>query len=68
MLILMAKIGQRILIDNGVVQLKVLGVNDGIISIGFNAPSNIEIDREEIYLKKLIQRNKTIGLGTKALG
>lgn len=56
MLVLTRKIGQQVQIGNGLIQIKVLKVDDGIISIGFNAPSNIDIDREEVYLKKIAQR------------
>lgn len=58
MLVLTRKIGQQILIGKGLIQMKVLKVTDGIISIGINAPQHIDIDREEIYLKKL-QQEKT---------
>jgi carbon storage regulator len=66
MLVLTRKIGQQVLIDNGLIQMKVLRVNDDIISIGFNAPSHIEIDREEVYLKKLVQRSDLLTNGTLA--
>ncbi len=56
MLVLTRKIGQQVLIGNGSIQMKVLKIEDGIISIGFNAPSNIDIDREEVFLKKLARR------------
>lgn len=56
MLVLTRRIGQQILISKGVIQMKVLKVEDGIISIGINAPQHIDIDREEIYLKKLHQQ------------
>lgn len=52
MLVLTRKIGQQILIGNGVIQMKVLNADNGIIRIGIHAPSSIDIDREEIYLKK----------------
>ena len=55
MLVLTRKIGQQVLIGNGVIQLKVLKIDGGNISIGFNAPDYIDIDREEVYLKKLAQ-------------
>ena len=55
MLVLTRKIGQQILIGKGLIQMKVLKVTDDIISIGINAPQHIDIDREEIYLKKLQQ-------------
>lgn len=52
MLVLTRKIGQQILIGNGVIQMKILNADNGIIRIGIHAPSSIDIDREEIYLKK----------------
>ncbi|MFO9661698.1 carbon storage regulator [Legionella pneumophila serogroup 1] len=55
MLVLTRKAGQQILIGKGLIQMKVLKVDDDIISIGIKAPQHIEIDREEIYLKKLQQ-------------
>lgn len=67
MLVLTRKIGQQVLIGNGAIQMKVLNVVDGIISIGFNAPSHIDIDREEVYLKKLAQRAGFLSEGVSAL-
>ncbi len=67
MLVLTRKIGQQILMDKGTIQLKVLKVNNDIISIGIQAPQHIEIDREEIYLKKTIQRNEAIILGEQSI-
>ncbi|KTD20119.1 carbon storage regulator [Legionella londiniensis] len=55
MLVLTRKIGQQILIGKGLIQMKVLKVNDDVISIGIQAPKHIDVDREEIYLKKLQQ-------------
>ncbi len=56
MLILYRKIGEQIMIDKGSIQLKIVDVNalDGVIAIGFNAPAHVDIDREEIFLKKMI--------------
>ena len=56
MLVLTRREGQQVLIDKGTIQIKVLKVEGGKISIGFIAPENMDIDREEIYLKKLAQR------------
>lgn len=56
MLVLTRKVGQQVLIGNGVIQMKVLRVDDDMISIGFKAPSNIDIDREEVYLRKAAKR------------
>ncbi|HCD9500596.1 TPA: carbon storage regulator [Legionella pneumophila] len=55
MLVLTRKAGQQILIGKGLIQMKVLKVDDDVISIGIKAPQHIDIDREEIYLKKLQQ-------------
>ena len=62
MLVLTRKIGQQILIGKGLIQMKVLKVTDDIISIGINAPQHIDIDREEIYLKKLSQEKARVAL------
>ena len=62
MLVLTRRIGQQILIGKGVIQMKVLKVEDGIISIGIKAPQHIDIDREEIYLKKLQQQEAALPL------
>ncbi|HAT7074065.1 TPA: carbon storage regulator [Legionella pneumophila] len=62
MLVLTRKIGQQILIGKGLIQMKVLKVTDDIISIGINAPQHIDIDREEIYLKKLQQEKAKVAL------
>lgn len=67
MLVLTRKIGQQVLIGNGAIQMKVLNVVDGIISIGFNAPSHIDIDREEVYLKKLARRAGFLSEGVSTL-
>ena len=67
MLVLTRRIGQQILIGRGVIQLKVLKVEGDTISIGFNAPSNIDIDREEIYLKKALQRDEIARQGAQKL-
>lgn len=65
MLVLYRKIGEQIMIDKGSIQLKVMHVNadDGMIAIGFKAPAHVDIDREEIFLKKLLQR--PVAEGTK---
>lgn len=57
MLVLDRKIDQKILINKGTIQIKVLRINDDIISIGINAPQHIDIDREEIYIKKQQQQD-----------
>lgn len=58
MLILTRKPGQKVLINNGSIQVKVLGVDDNVITIGFLAPNNVDIDREEVYWQKLSNRTE----------
>lgn len=67
MLVLTRKIGQQILIGKGIIQMKVLKIDNDIISIGINAPQHIDVDREEIYLKKLQQEKTTASLSKVAL-
>ena len=62
MLVLTRKIGQQILIGKGLIQMKVLKIDEDVISIGIKAPQHIEVDREEIYLKKLQQEKTLISL------
>ncbi len=62
MLVLTRKIDQKILINKGTIQIKVLKIDDDIISIGINAPQHIDIDREEIFIKKLQQQDAEASL------
>lgn len=55
MLVLTRKIDQQILIDKGSIQIKILKVKGNTVSIGLNAPPDIDIYREEIYVKKLTE-------------
>lgn len=52
MLILTRRIGEEILIHKGSITVKVLGEFDGIITLGIQAPPEIDIDRKEIYLRR----------------
>ncbi len=55
MLVLSRKVGQQVLIGKGMVQVKILKIDHGNISLGFNAPGHIDIEREEVYIKKHAQ-------------
>lgn len=55
MLVLTRRKGQQILINKGTIQLKVLKIEGGNISLGIHAPEGVDIDREEIYFKKCQQ-------------
>lgn len=67
MLVLTRKIGQKVLIGRGVIQVKILRVERDIISIGFSAPAHIDIDREEVHLKKVAKQISTLDSGALVL-
>lgn len=48
MLILTRKKNESIII-NGNIEIKILGVEDGKVSIGIKAPKDVDIYRKEIY-------------------
>ena len=50
MLVLTRKKDESIIVD-GNIEIKVLGIEDGKVRIGINAPKEIEIYRKEIYLE-----------------
>lgn len=52
MLVLTRRVGEEILIDKGQIQIKILYVRKGHIAVGIQAPSHVDVDRKEIYLKK----------------
>lgn len=56
MLILTRKIGQQVLIGGGSIQVKILKADEDVITIGFIAPAHIDIDREEIFVRKNLER------------
>jgi len=49
MLVLVRKCGQRIIIGDRLVEIEVLGIREGHVRIGINAPKEITVHREEIY-------------------
>ena len=51
MLILTRRVGETLCIDDDVT-VTVLGVKGNQIRIGINAPKEVSVDREEIYLRK----------------
>ncbi|MFT4059291.1 MAG: carbon storage regulator [Legionella sp.] len=52
MLVLTRRVGEQILINQGEIQIKVLHEHDGIIAIGVQAPSHVDIDRKEVFIRK----------------
>ncbi|HHG8504987.1 TPA: carbon storage regulator [Legionella pneumophila] len=55
MLVLTRKAGQQIFMDKGRIQMKVIKVEDDVISIGIDAPFHIDIAREEVFSQNLAQ-------------
>lgn len=51
MLILTRKANQTILINDNEIEIKVLGIQGGYVRVGINAPKDVSIHREEVYLK-----------------
>ena len=51
MLILTRRVGETLCIDDDVT-VTVLGVKGNQVRIGINAPKDVAVDREEIYLRK----------------
>ncbi|NSL19578.1 carbon storage regulator [Tatlockia micdadei] len=53
MLVLTRRVGEQVLIDKGQIKIKILGKKNGVIAIGINAPIHVDVDREEIFFRKL---------------
>ncbi|HFL2715767.1 TPA: carbon storage regulator [Legionella pneumophila] len=53
MLVLSRKEGEQILMDKGQIQVKILYIGKRKVAVGINAPANIDVDREELFLRKL---------------
>lgn len=50
MLFLTRNIGQSIFID-GVTEVKIMGINQGQVKLGIDAPQEISVWREELMIK-----------------
>ena len=48
MLVLTRKVGETVVINDDIT-VTVLGVTGGVIKVGFTAPKDVSIHREEIY-------------------
>ncbi len=51
MLVLTRSIGERLIIGNGEITLTVLDVRGNQVRLGIDAPKNIAVHREEIFLR-----------------
>ncbi len=55
MLVLTRRDGESVLIDKGRIRIQVLYRRNGRMALGITAPLDVEVDREEIFLKKQIE-------------
>ena len=53
MLVLTRKIGEKIIIGDKVIEVKVISVDGGSVQLGITAPADVSIHREEIFNKIL---------------
>lgn len=51
MLVLTRRIGEALIVGDDV-NITILGVKGNQVRLGINAPKNVSVDREEIYIKK----------------
>jgi carbon storage regulator len=57
MLLLRRKRGQSIVIGrHAEIKVKIIKEEDGVVTVGIEAPSAILVDREELYRKKEVER------------
>ena len=59
MLILTRRVGEKLIIGENVT-VTVLGVKGNQIRIGFDAPRDVQVNREEIFLKIQKEKNDAI--------
>ncbi|HHT9843872.1 TPA: carbon storage regulator [Legionella pneumophila] len=52
MLVLTRRIGERIFIDNGQIEIALLYHRRGQVAFGIKAPPHIDVDRKEIFIRK----------------
>jgi carbon storage regulator len=53
MLVLTRRVGEQILIDKGQIRIKILAEHKGNVAVGIQAPAHVDVDRQEIFMRKL---------------
>ena len=56
MLIFSVKVGEKVIIDKGNIEVTLTDMGKNQVKLGFTAPKNISIDREEIYKRKQLNK------------
>lgn len=65
MLVLTRKLEESIVLGSSV-EIKVLGIEDGKVKLGIQAPKNVEIHRKEIYLEIQKENKEAAGFSIDA--
>ncbi|QLZ68935.1 carbon storage regulator [Legionella sp. PC1000] len=55
MLVLSRKIGEKVVIGNGEIEVQVLCSRGNKLLLGFKVPESMGVEREEDFLKKILQ-------------
>ncbi len=53
MLVLTRRVDEEIYIDKGRIIIKVLRKRNGAVAFGITAPTNVDVERKEIFFRKL---------------
>ena len=56
-MLVLGRLKNEVIVINGNIRIKVVGITAKQVKLGFEAPDDVVIDREEIYIKKLNDAN-----------
>ena len=59
MLVLTRRVGEKLIIADGAIEVTVLKTKQGQIKLGVTAPKNVSVDREEVFQAK---KRKELGI------
>lgn len=57
MLILVRRVGEAIYIDKGKIKVHLISENSGLVKLGIEAPKHIEVDRKEVFIRKIVTQH-----------